>query len=249
MDSPSGPAPAASPAHEFATTHWSLVVSAGKPGGEEAREALSSLCQHYWFPLYAYVRRRVPGLHEAQDLTQEFFVRLLEMNTLARAAPERGRFRSFLLASLDNFLANEWDKARAKKRGGGAQALPLDLSTGESRLNLEPAHNLTPQRLYEREWTLTLLGLAMNRLQADCESTGKLRQFELLKGALAGGGESMSYASIAAELEMTEEAVRQAAHRLRKRYREFLRAEVAQTVSDPSEVDEEIRSLLATLGS
>ena len=225
------------------------MVSAGKPGGEEAREALSSLCHRYWFPLYAYVRRRVPNLHEAQDLTQEFFLRLLEKDALAKAAPERGRFRSFLLASLDNFLANEWDKARAKKRGGGVQALPLDLSTGESRLSLEPADTMTPERLYEREWTLTLLGLAMDRLQAECEANGKLRQFALLKGALAGGGESMSYATIATELEMTEDAARQAAHRLRKRYRELLRAEVAQTVASPSEIDEEIRSLLATLGS
>ncbi len=224
-------------------------MAAGKPEGDEAHEALSSLCQRYWFPLYAYVRRRVPSLHEAQDLTQEFFVRLLEKNALAKAAPERGRFRNFLLASLNNFLANEWDRASAQKRGGGCQPLPLDLNTGESRLSLEPAHNLTPERLYEREWTLALLGLAMDRLRADCESSGKLRQFELLKGALAGGGEKLSYTTIAAELGMTEEAVRQAAHRLRKQYREFLRAEVAQTVSDSSEVDEEIRSLLATLGS
>ncbi|MCE9525784.1 MAG: sigma-70 family RNA polymerase sigma factor [Planctomycetales bacterium] len=249
MDSSSRQAPAAVPAHEFATTHWSLVVSAGKPEGEEAREALSSLCQRYWFPLYAYVRRRVPNLQEAQDLTQEFFLRLIEKNAVARAAPERGRFRSFLLASLDNFLANEWDRANAKKRRGGCEVLSLDLGAGESRLNLEPTHNLTPQRLYEREWTLTLLGLAMDGLRADCESTGKLRQFELLQGALSGAREKLNYASIAAELQMTEEAVRQAAHRLRKRYRELLRAEVAQTVSDPGEVDEEIRSLLATLGS
>jgi len=249
MDSSSQQAPAAVPAHEFATTHWSLVVSAGKPEGKEAREALSSLCQRYWFPLYAYVRRRVPNLQEAQDLTQEFFLRLIEKNAVARATPERGRFRSFLLASLDNFLANEWDRANAIKRGGGHEVLPLDLSAGESRLNLEPTHNLTPQRLYEREWTLTLLGLAMDGLRADCESTGKLRQFELLQGALSGDGEKLNYSSIAAELQMTEDAVRQAAHRLRKRYRELLRAEVAQTVSNPDEVDEEIRSLLATLGS
>jgi RNA polymerase sigma-70 factor (ECF subfamily) len=247
MDSSSAPVPAGSSGHGFATTHWSLIVSAGKPGGEEAREALSSLCHRYWFPLYAYVRRRVSNLHEAQDLTQEFFLRLLEKDALAKAAPERGRFRSFLLASLDNFLANEWDKARAKKRGGGVQVLPLDLSTGESRLSLEPADTMTPERLYEREWTLTLLGLAMDRLQAECESSGKLRQFTLLKGALAGGG--VSYATIAGELEMTEEGARQAAHRLRKRYRELLRVEVAQTVASPSDVDEEIRSLLATLGS
>ena len=225
------------------------MASAGKSGGEEAREALSSLCQRYWFPLYAYVRRRVSNLQEAQDLTQEFFLRLIEKNAVARATPERGRFRNFLLASLDNFLANEWDRANAKKRGGGCQVLPLDLSEGESRLNLEPAHNLTPQRLFEREWTLTLLGLAMDGLRADCESTGKMRQFELLQGALSGKGQTLNYANIANELQMSEEAARQAAHRLRKRYRELLRAEVAQTVSDPGEVDEEIRSLLATLGS
>lgn len=225
------------------------MASAGKSGGEEAREALSSLCQRYWFPLYAYVRRRVPNLQEAQDLTQEFFLRLIEKNAVARATPERGRFRSFLLASLDNFLANEWDRANAKKRGGGCQVLPLDLSEGESRLNLEPAHNLTPQRLFEREWTLTLLGLAMDRLRADCESTGKLRQFELLQGALSGDGQALNYPNIAAELQMSEEAARQASHRLRKRYRELLRAEVAQTVSNPGEVDDEIRSLLETLGS
>lgn len=225
------------------------MVSAGKPEGKEAHEAISSLCQRYWFPLYAYVRRRVPNLQEAQDLTQEFFLRLIEKNAVARAAPERGRFRSFLLASLDNCLANEWDRANAKKRGGGCEMLPLDLNAGESRLNLEPTHNLTPQRLYEREWTLTLLSLAMDGLRADCESAGKVRQFELLQGALSGDCERLNYASIAAELQMTEEAVRQAVHRLRKRYRELLRAEVAQTVSDPGEVDEEIRSLLATLGS
>ena len=248
MDAPHQRAPSESPAYEFATTHWSLVASAGKPESKEAGEALQALCQRYWYPLYAYVRRRVPQVSEAQDLTQEFFARLLEKNALAQAAPERGRFRSFLLASLNNFLANEWDRANAQKRGGGQQPLSLDLSEGESRLHLEPAHNLTPQRLYEREWSLTLIRLAMDRLQADCTSAGKLRQFELLQGALAGEGASASYASVAAELEMTEEAARQAAHRLRRRFREFLRGEVAQTVSDPGEVDDEIRSLFATLG-
>jgi len=249
MDSLRQRAPSESPAYEFATTHWSLIASAGKPEGKEAAEALQALCQRYWYPLYAYVRRRVPQVSEAQDLTQDFFARLLEKNVLALAAPERGRFRSFLLASLHNFLANEWDKANAQKRGGGEQPLSLDLSEGESRLHLEPAHNLTPERLYEREWTLTLIRLAMDRLQADCESTGKLRQFELLQGALAGEGATANYAAVAAELEMTEEAVRQTAHRLRKRFRELLRGEVAQTVADPGEVDDEIRSLFATLGS
>lgn len=249
MESPSEIA--AKSSGEFATTQWSLVITAGRQESEDARAALASLCQRYWYPLYSYVRRRVPGLHEAQDLTQEFFVRLLEKNALTRADPERGRFRSFLLASLNNFLANEWDRAAAKKRGGGCKTISLDLRTGEDRLNIEPAHHLTPQRLYEREWTLTLLRLAMERLQLDCESLGKLRQFELLKGTLAGDGDgnSVCYSAVAADLGMTEAGVRQAAHRLKGRYREFLRAEVAQTVSGPEEVDAEIRSLLATLGS
>jgi RNA polymerase sigma-70 factor (ECF subfamily) len=165
---------------EFATTQWSLVLRAAQPADSAARFALETLCQRYWFPLYAFARRRVATLHEAQDLTQEFFVRLLEKNSLAAASPERGRFRSFLLASLKNFLANEWDRVNAQKRGGGCERLSLDWESGESRLSLEPVHTDTPEREFERQWVLTLLDHVVRRLQDEFTSAGKSRQFELL---------------------------------------------------------------------
>ncbi len=233
---------------EFATTRWSIVLSAGKRGNRAADEALATLCQRYWLPLYVYVRQRGRDQHEAQDLTQEFFSQLLEKNSLERATPERGRFRSFLLTALKNFLANEWDKTQAQKRGGGQSPLSLALADGESRYSLEPAHELTPERLFERQWTLTLLELVTNRLQGEFIAAGKTRHFELFKAALAGDRHALDYATIAAELDTTEDAVRQAAHRLRKRYRELLREEVAQTIAEPGEVDDEIRSLFESLG-
>lgn len=234
---------------DFRTTHWSLIVEAGRLGSREAGEALAQLCQRYWYPLYAYVRRRVRDVSEAQDLTQEFFARLLEKNVLAAASRERGRFRSFLLAAMKNFLANEWDKAKAEKRGGGRAPLSLALDTAESRLNLEPAHDLTPEKLYERQWALTLLDLVVERLATECAAAGKERQFELLKSALTGDRAAIDYPAAAGSLGMTEEAVRQAAHRLRRRYREILRDELAQTVADPADVDDEVRALFTTLGS
>jgi RNA polymerase sigma-70 factor (ECF subfamily) len=234
------------PSDEFATTQWSVVLCAGRRGSPEAGEALAELCRRYWLPLYAYARRRVADVQEAEDLTQEFFARLLEKNALARASPERGRFRSFLLTGMKNFLANEWDRAKAQKRGGGR--LALDLHTGESRLCLEPAHDLTPERAYERQWALTLLEVVMGRLQAEFTAAGKARHFELLKAAITGDRQA-PYAAVAAQLGMSEDAARQAGHRLRKRYRELLRQEVAQTLADPREVEEEIRCLFETLGS
>jgi DNA-directed RNA polymerase specialized sigma24 family protein len=182
-------------------------------------------------------------------LTQEFFARLLEKNVLAAASQERGRFRSFLLSAMKNFLANEWDKAKAQKRGGGRQLLPLALDTAESRLSLEPAHDLTPEKLYDRQWAMTLLDLVVERLQAELAAAGKARQFNLLKQVLTGGRGAIDYAAAASELEMSQEAVRQMAHRLRRRYRELLREELAQTVADPADVDDEIRSLFTTLGT
>ncbi len=235
------------PASEFATTHWSLVLRAGNREDRQADLALASLCQRYWFPLYAFARHRVADVHEAQDLTQEFFARMLEKNMLASASPDRGRFRSFLLTSLKNFLANEWDRAQTQKRGGGRERLPLNWEEGESRLNVEPAHELTPERIFERQWTLTLLDHVISRLQTEFVVAGKERQFELLKGTLTGERSESSYADIAVELAMTEDSTRQAAHRLRKRYRELLRDEISQTVADPSEVDEELRRLFETL--
>jgi RNA polymerase sigma factor (sigma-70 family) len=244
----SGPSGSASP--DFATTQWSLVLRAGQ-GSDSSTAALATLCQRYWYPLYAYIRRHGSGVHQAQDLTQEFFARLLDKKAIALAAPQRGRFRSFLLTSLKNFLTNEWEKGQALKRGGGqpALSLQLNLDSAESRLCLEPAHQLTPERCFERQWALLLLELVMQRLQAEQQAAGKDQQFELLKEALAGGAERLAYADIAAQFNLSEEAARQAASRLRKRYREILREEVNQTVASPDEVDEEIRSLVQVLAS
>lgn len=232
----------------FATTHWSLVLQANRDSSA-ATAALQILCERYWYPLYAFVRRRGLAVPEAQDLTQEFFARLLEKNSLAAASPERGRFRAFLLTSLKNFLTNEWEKGRALKRGGGQQAfsLQLDLDSAESRLRLEPSHNLTPDRAFERLWALLLLERVMQRLQTEQLAAGKGQQFELLKEALTGGGDRLPFAEIAAALDCSEDSARQAATRLRKRYRELLREEVGQTVAAPQEIEEEIRSLFKVL--
>ena len=233
----------------FATTHWSIVVAAGDAIREDAQDALAQLCEVYWYPLYAYVRRRGYSAPDAQDLTQAFFARLLEKQSLRVANRERGQFRSFLLASLDHFLANEHDRARAQKRGGDRLHISLDLADGESRVNLEPAHDLTPERLYERQWALTLLELVVHRLEAEYEKAGKARQFELFRDVLGGGRERLRYDEIAAELNMSVENARQGAHRMRKRYRALLREEVARTVVDPSDVDEELANLFDALGN
>jgi RNA polymerase sigma-70 factor (ECF subfamily) len=234
---------------DFESTRWSLVVRAGNRQAQDADQALAWLCERYWYPLYAYVRRRNRDVHEAQDQTQAFFARLVEKNILASAAPERGRFRSFLLTALKNFLANEWDRTHAQKRGGARPPLSLDLATAESRLTLEPGHDLTPERVYERQWVLTLLQLVVTKLESEFAAAGKGRHFELLKGAISGDADhNVPYATAAAELDMSEPAVRQAARRLRQRYRELLRAEVAETVADPAEIDDEIRSLFEILG-
>jgi RNA polymerase sigma factor (sigma-70 family) len=232
----------------FATTHWSLVLAAGGRSSPEAERALSDLCQRYWYPLYVYVRRRVADLHEARDLTQEFFAGLLQKKSLARADPERGRFRSFLLTALQHFLVNEWHKTRAEKRGGGRRVLPLDFDAKDSQVGFEPAHDWTPERIFERQWALTLLDQVLGRLRQEYEDAGKMRLFEQLKTFLAGETKTATYAQAAAALDVSEGAVRVAAHRLRKRYRELLRQEVAHTVADDAEVDDEIRALFAACG-
>ena len=224
-----------------------MVIAAGDDRREDAQDALAQLCEIYWYPLYAYIRRRGYTAPDAQDLAQGFFARLLEKHSLRVADPQRGKFRSFLLASLDNFLSNERDRAHAKKRGGGGAQLSLDLATGESRVSLEPAHELTPERLYMRQWALTLLDLVVRRMEAEYNEAGKARQFELLKDALGGGRERLPYAEVAAELEMSVENARQAAHRMRRRYRALLREEVARTVADPGEVDDELANLFKAL--
>jgi len=231
----------------FATTQWSIVLAAGEGRRENAVDALSQLCESYWYPIYAYVRRRGYSAPDAQDLTQSFFARLLEKESLRNADPVRGRFRSFLLTSMKHFLSNERDRASAQKRGGGRATLSLDLAAGESRVNIEPEHDWTPQRLYERQWALTLLELVLGRLETEYQEAGKVRQFELLQGALGGGLQTLSYADVAAELGLSIEAARQAASRMRKRYRALLREEVARTVADPGEVDGELTNLFKSL--
>ena len=215
------------------------------------RAALAQLCERYWYPLYAFVRRRVKSIDEAQDLTQEFFARLLERNTLAVAAPERGRFRAFLLTALKHFLANERERGQAQKRGGGQRLLSLDFSpdfdSGETRFRLEPAHQLTAERLFERQWIATLLDRVMSQLREEFRAAGKLQQFESLKASIVGDETEMSYDEIGKSLGMNAGTARTAAHRLRRRYREILRAEIAETVSDPSEVDDEIGRLFEIL--
>lgn len=235
------------PTGEFVSTHWSLVLRAGNRRDQQGDQSLAILCQRYWLPLYAFARRRIADPHEAQDLTQEFFARLLEKNMLASASPARGRFRSFLLTALKNFLANEWDWAHAQKRGCGRGQLSLNWEAGESRLTLEPSHDLTAERLFDRQWTLTLLEHVVGRLQAEFEAAGKRNHFELLKGTIVSGSPEASYSTIATALAMTEDAARQAAHRLKRRYRELLRDEVAQTVGEPGELEDEIGQLFESL--
>lgn len=243
---PSGSAPGT--AARFVETHWSLVLTAGR-GGDSTRgaDALAALCQTYWYPLYAYVRRQGRAPHDAQDLTQEFFVRLLAKNWLADVNRERGRFRSFLLASLKHFLANEWDKSQALKRGGGHNFISLDAESAESRYALEPPDHLTADKLYDRRWALTLLDATLVRLRDEFACDGKARLFDELKFTLTGERGAAPYADIAAKLGTSEGAVKVAAHRLRQRYRELLRAEIAATVGTAAEVDEELRHLFAAL--
>jgi RNA polymerase sigma-70 factor (ECF subfamily) len=232
---------------QFQTTHWSLVLAAGRDSSPDSRRAMTQLCEAYWFPLYVYVRRRVGNVEDAQDLTQEFFARLLEQNVVAAADPERGRFRSFLLTSLKNFLANEWDKAQAKKRGGGQSPISLDFARADSRYDLDPADHETPERLYGRQWTLTLLEQVLGRLREEHAAAGKLMQFDVLKSFITGGKSAGGYGEAAKELGVTEAAAKAAAHRLRKRYRELLRSEIAQTVAEPDDVDDEIGWLFRSL--
>jgi RNA polymerase sigma factor (sigma-70 family) len=232
---------------EFATTQWSLVVRASDRRSDEGAAALEELCQRYWYPLYVYVRRRVRDVHVAQDVTQSFFMHLLEQQALQRATCERGRFRNFLLASVRNFLVNESKRAQARKRGGACRHLSFDFSEGESRLEQPPAHECTPERLYERQWALTILEQVALRLRSEFDAAGKLRQYELLRSALSPDDTLIRYGDAAAELGVSGEAVRQIVHRLRKRYRELLREEVGRTVETPAEIEDEIRSLFEAL--
>lgn len=231
------------------TTRWSVVLAAGREpsanAGTAAREALAVLCQTYWYPLYAYVRRRGHDPDDARDLTQSFFLRLLDKNAIAGADPQRGRFRSFLLTALKNFLANEWKSASAEKRGGGRRVLPLsaDFDSAERRYGREPADTLTPERLYERRWALTLLDAVLLELQNQYVQAGRGNLFEGLKPYLTGDASAPSHAETAAKLNLSEGATQVSIHRIRKKYRQMLRAHIEQTVESPDQVELEIRDL------
>ena len=231
----------------FATTHWSVVRAAGKSSSPHYKEAMGTLCRTYWFPLYAFLRRQGHNSNQAEEYTQAFFKRLLEKRGLRLADSRRGKFRSFLLSSLKNFLADERDRARAKKRGGGRKVLSLDFENAESQYTLQPAEQLPPEKLFERSWALTVLERTMVRLQDESGSTKKRKVFDHLKVYLTADKDSIPYREAAAGLKMTEGAVRVAVHRLRHRYRELLRDEIAQTVATEEQIDEEIRDLFAAL--
>ncbi len=232
-------------ASQFPTTRWTLVVAAGDPQRKEARSALVSLCENYWYPLYAYLRRRGYPAAQAQDLTQEFFIRLLEGRYLDRADPEKGRFRSFILTSLKFFVGDEEDRGRARKRGGG-MVVPLELSSGEERYQREPAHDETPERIFERRWALAMLDRVVERLRNEFVEHGRAEHFERLKMFLLGQSDA-PYAALAREMNISEGSLKVAIHRLRKRYRDLFRQEIADTVADPAEVESELRFLAAVL--
>ena len=252
MARPSSIVPRRSP--RFATTRWSLVLQAKDRPSPDASEALADLCRAYWYPIYAMIRRRSRDGHEAQDLTQEFFARLLEKDFLDDADPARGRFRAFLLAAVKHFLSNEWDKEHAAKRGGGHRIQSLDVQSfdwdsGESRFLTEPSHELTSDRLFERQWAIALLDRVLKRLRDDYLKLNKMTEFDALTPFLSRDRDGANYGEAAQRLNSSESTVRVAAHRLRKRYRELLREEIAHTVSTAEEVEDELQYLFVVLSS
>lgn len=239
----------ASRAGRFATTHWSIVLAAANPASAKSLDALTALCEAYWYPLYAFVRRNGHNPEDAQDLTQEFFARLVEKNHLAAVARDKGRFRSFLLASLKHFLANEWDKACAQKRGGGQSFIRLDDTSAEGRYKLEPHDEASADKLFERRWALTLLERVLARLREEHAAAGKVKHFDALKSFIGGERGAEGYAAVGASLGMSVANVKVTVHRLRKRYRELLRDEIAQTVGSEPEIEDEIRHLFSALSA
>jgi RNA polymerase sigma-70 factor (ECF subfamily) len=232
----------------FSPTSWNLVLAAGRGDSADATAAMAKLCQIYWYPLYAYVRRKGHNSHDAQDLTQGFFEQLIRLQSVKQVRGE-GKFRSFLLSALENFLAAEWNRAHRQKRGGSNQPISWDELQPEARYQLEPADERTAEKIYEHRWALTVLEQALERLRQDCEAACKEALFQELKGILCSEGPTSRYAEVAARLQMSEVAVKVAAHRLRRRYAELVREEVARTLDDPAGVEEELRYLLAALGS
>jgi RNA polymerase sigma-70 factor (ECF subfamily) len=232
---------------QFQTTQWSLVLAARDCAAPEARSALAALCAAYWYPLYAFVRRKGHGAEDAADLTQEFFARLLEKDYLRSVDRSAGRFRSFLLAACTHFLCNQRDRAAARKRGGGRVPVSIEVRDAEGRYLAEPAHDLTAERLFQRRWALTLPEGVLERLGDESRRAGRGPLYDRLKGALVGDREAVAYAQLGRELGMSEAAVKKAAQRLRGRYRELLRERIAATVGDPGEVEDEIRELFTIM--
>jgi RNA polymerase sigma factor (sigma-70 family) len=245
--SPSDPEPTkARPREYFNTTQWTQVLNAGRNDSTGAREALEELCRTYWYPLYVFARRQGQSPHDAEDSTQGFFARLLKLDSLADVRREKGKFRSFLLASFNHYLADEWDRARARKRGRD-QLIPLDFTSAEARLNREPTDSLTPEKSFERKWAMTLLEAVVQGIQREYEGAGKGALFMALRFSIVDEESKVPYAELAERLNLREPALRVAVHRLRQRYRELLRAEIARTVATEGEVDEEIRHLFGVL--
>ena len=231
----------------FATTRWTVVLAAGLRGAPQADVALEELCRTYWYPLYAYVRRQGHSREDAEDLTQSFFARLLDKNFLEGISSEKGKFRAFLLVAVKRFLANEWDRANRQKRGGGQSPLSLDWQEADTRYQVNPADNLSPDRLFDRAWAMATLERVITRLRDEHRAEDKAALYEQLKPFLMVGKNEIRYAQAGAALELTEGAVRVAVHRLRRRYRELLREEIVQTLSDPAQADEEMQALFSAL--
>jgi RNA polymerase sigma factor (sigma-70 family) len=231
----------------FATTHWSMVVAAGDAKSPQAHEALERLCESYWYPLYAYVRRRGRNSHDAKDLTQSFFLQLLQHGYLSRADPRKGRFRTFMLVALNHFLTNQWHHSHAQKRGGDAVMLSLDAVSAEHRYDTEPFAADNPERLFEQRWAITVVDRAIGTLRQEFIDSDRRELFEALKGVLTGEQVTEAYGMLAERFGVTEAAVKMMVVRLRKRFGELLRLEVAHTVSNEVEIDDELRHLLRVL--
>jgi RNA polymerase sigma-70 factor (ECF subfamily) len=246
MSTPTSNPNQAKPGAVFVTTRWSVVLAAGPSASAESERALSQLCRTYWYPLYAFVRRQGRSPQDAEDLTQGFFARLLEKRALGGVDREKGKFRSFLLASLKNFLANDWDRNHAAKRGGKHSVISLDDDTAEDRYLREPSHDLTPEKLFEQSWALMILETVLQQLRKEYTASGKAHLFDALQEHLIGD-ENASYASAAAELGMKEGAVRMTVLRMRRHFGYLLRSEIAHTVADPGELEEELRHLVASM--
>jgi RNA polymerase sigma-70 factor (ECF subfamily) len=240
-----GQAPHRKSSSRFVTTRWTLVVAAADPDSPESRDALATLCQDYWYPLYVYARRRGNSPEDARDLTQGFFAKLLEKNYLKAADRKRGKFRTFLLTAMQGYMANEWDRKSAQKRGGGQTPISLDIEWAEGGLIFEPVDDLTPEAIFEKCWALAQFEKVVDLMRAEMSLPGKEQRFELLKGYVTGDGRDIPYRDVAQELGVSESSVKVAVHRMRKRFGELLRQAVAETVAGPDSVEEEIRHLLS----